>query len=120
MRQCGDLGHEVLTVVEDHQRRVGTEFPGHQVDHWPLRVFAYGQRSRHGVRDRAGLGERGQFNQPAGVGVLGLPQRCGFHGEPALAHTAHTGQRDEPVVLQQRTYFGQFALPADEAGQRRG
>ena len=105
---------EVLTVVDDHQRRlVGEVAPDHFLDGTP---FSGAQPPHRADRrqDHRRVVDGSQFDQPCSVGLAAGEAAGGFHRQTRLAGSPHSGEDDQSVVVEETVQFGQFGFPSDE------
>lgn len=100
----------MLAVVQ-HQQRLAVlqraAQPVQAVRGRAAQALAHPERGEDRVRDAGAVGQRGQFDQ-AGVRV----RAGGLDRQPGLARAAGAGEESGDA--------GEFAVPADEAGQLRG
>jgi hypothetical protein len=99
--------------VPDQQRDPVEQVLG-VVEHEQRGCAGRAERRAHGRSDAVGAGQPGQLHQRRTAD----PVRGHGEGQPGLAGTAGTGQRDQPVPVEPVGDQRPLGLPADEAGQR--
>jgi hypothetical protein len=86
---------EVLEVVEDQQPSTLSNSLTHDVEWRTFRVIASSDGPGDRARDESGIADGGQGNERHPLTLLGQRVRC-RQGEARLAHSAGTGQGNEP------------------------
>ena len=125
--QVGDSPDQVLTVVDDQQhvgirqdrdQSLGRRRPRPQVAALENAVGLQSERREHGRRQRALLGDRGEFDQPHAVAGPVDPWSGRMGGQAGLSGPARPDDRGQPAGPEQVGHPIQFCLTSDEAGQR--
>jgi hypothetical protein len=98
----------VLAVVHEEQ-----ELPCAHV-----RELRRAERVRDSPLDEAGLGERGQVDEPDTVRPRVELPACDLQREPGLAGAADPGERDEAVLPERCGELVELPLAAEEARRR--
>jgi len=94
--QAGRCLQDVLAVIEHHQHRAVGEQPEQACGRARGISFRNLQDLGHSDRDKRGVGEGRQLDQPGTIAEPGLRQRRHPQGEAGLSAPAGTGQRDDP------------------------
>ncbi|HTB47669.1 MAG TPA: hypothetical protein VK741_28885 [Acetobacteraceae bacterium] len=94
-----------------------------------MRHSAWGCRARGGFepkrggdgdRDEGGIRQRRKLDDPDPVTKVGQQAPRGFQGEARLADATNAGQGNDTVPGREVLDFLQFAITADQSGNRRG
>ena len=112
-------GHDVLAVVQHHQRLGPGELGEHGVGRGPAHLFPETERAGHRRSDHGRVGHRHQVDIPRPVGEA--TGHLGGNGQrqAGLAHPARTDRGDQAMSRQSVGQRGPFRRPAHEGGQRR-
>jgi len=107
----------MLTVVEHEQQSAITDEPDQRVISRAAWLIGQAQRPRHRNPHDVGMGDRREVDVPHAVGNL-IRQLTGhLDRQPGLASATRTGQRDQPVLVDESTHVHHLRTASDEAGE---
>ena len=118
--EVGSGVDEVLAVVE-HEHGVGdSEMVDQGVGEAACRLRADPDRRGDDGGDGLGVADRGQVDQPSSIGMLVEYSGGQFEGQPRLATSAGSGERQHARFGEQLLQHGQLGLASHEAGELHG
>ena len=111
----------MFEIVENQQGVLVLKTVGNHLQNWALTAFADIEGAGDGGQNELGIGDRGEGDEDDTVRENGRGMRADADGQPSLADTAWTGQRQETnPPAQERAGRGSLGLPADQRGERPG
>ncbi len=117
--ECRGGTDDLFAVVEHEQHPLSADVLGHRANQRGSSDPRDGETLRDLVDEHVGIANRTEFGHAKTVGEVAEEFLGDAHRQPRLARSPGSGQRHQPMLVEQTHHVAQFACSTDEARQLR-